>query len=1721
MLKRIWPATSALFAIFLLCAPAMGQVAKFAGDASGENGEYQEYAGRFRTDRPSNRRLAKAQELMAEARWAEAIGFLETVLEAKEDFWFQPALDKSASLRSVKQVALDLIKNMPAAAREAYELHCGATARRMLETAMESGDRAAMEEVHRRFFHTEAGYLATHRLAMYDLDHGHPLPAALLFEKLRDTPIASRLEPMLSLKLAVSWDRAGMPEKAKAALLSLKQQVGGGSVMLAGRSTELFKQDALALEWLRSLVRTREEAPPPGAEEITMFRGDPSRNAYSLGGAPLLNPRWAIPTANEKSELEDHIADLLNGFLDRDQVALPALHPLAVRLDLHQASVLNKDQVRNWPGFIQALAGPDVAADSPEAHLLSLLSKPLQTELREFAPQLSELERRVREAGNRQLEPEVRRGVERLEALKPRVVAELNHAMTRRDFYDQEAWSHASRVVDDALNTEARDWLKRGVNHLEDDELFRANRCVLDATFKRKPRDLITRSYCDVVLMRCCDNLLALDFVTGKRVWEIPKDPDDDVLGRLTARRGRPTNQQSVSSGLMRRLFQDNTFGTLSSDGTYVFSVEDLPISAAMTSQQLRVFAFNQARAPNSMRDYNKLQARDIRTGKLAWEVGGPKSEELELAGMFFLGPPLPLDGMLYVLAEIQGEVRLVVLDPVSGALQWSQTLYLVEQTVPLDMYRPVAGVSPSYADGVLVCPTAAGAVVAVDLTSRSLLWGYRYQTDSSNYGLRQQAIAINRIRQGMQQQPDHWNDSLATISGGRVILTPVDSDEMYCLNLVDGEELWKRKRGNGLYVGGIYDNKVVVVGRREVTALNLADGEPAWKPASTSIPTPCGRGFLSGNMYYVPVVNSNERVGEVLALDIQGNGRVVSRTRSRSKVLPGNLICFRGTVISQGVMKLESFRELSGLEREIARDLQLNPNDPVALQKRGEVLAQRGRIQEAIEHLRKSLELRDDPHTRQLLVDSLLEGLRVDFKANRGNAEQIESLIQQLPTGTGASADARARFLRLMALGLQEVGERDKAFGIYLRFVSPEIDQDRLERIEGGWKVQQSRWVRGQLRDLWSQANAEERAKMDNELNERLVTAQKESKPLMLEQFVRYFGDHPLADRARLELAQVRQGDHQWLAAELLLMKLEGSSLPQVAAEATARMARMLASLERPADAAIYYRKLSGPLAEVVCLEGKTGKQLLEELPSSSPVLKQLAGMTPWPVGKVVPEQDSPSSRRHKYHYPVRMLDSSEPFFRDHSLVLDQTQQNLVIRDSLGRELSQVTLQFEGGQRVFNPIANHARANGHLLLVVRSQYVFAVDTLGSGDDRQPRVMWTQNMVETGPGGVQTINFNQFNRNGRWQVVPIDQYGEPIGQIGPVTNEMMVFQRRRMLITVDPITGKELWVQNDLPAGCELFGDDNVIVAVAPNGTEAEVFRSVDGQRVGKYTLPPGDRRLVTRGRRVLCWVEENNKLMLRLIDPWEQRTVWEKPFPAGSQNALVDADEVGVVDLEGNFSLFDIADGRQILAQKITPEANMNELYLLRSADRYVLVTSSPWQQQNNKLFVTQVNSGVNNPIIHGHVHLFDRNTGKHVASTAIERQALPLDQPRDLPILTFACRVYNRQRGNRSNDPPYELLCVDKRTGAVVHHDRTRQALNGMDLEGDPDLHKVRIKLLNGGITLKFTDQPAQEVKPPKDGEAKAKTDAPGQNPQAAAGQPGANPVPAPRVRVAVPIE
>ena len=84
---------------------------------------------------------------------------------------------------------------------------------------------------------------------------------------------------------------------------------------------------------------------------------------------------------------------------------------------------------------------------------------------------------------------------------------------------------------------------------------------------------------------------------------------------------------------------------------------------------------------------------------------------------------------------------RLVCLDPknlVVGSgpareeptLVWSQKLGRPNSTLPQDSIRRYQGATLAASEGIIVCPTNSGAIVAVDIMSRSLLWAHAYRDD-------------------------------------------------------------------------------------------------------------------------------------------------------------------------------------------------------------------------------------------------------------------------------------------------------------------------------------------------------------------------------------------------------------------------------------------------------------------------------------------------------------------------------------------------------------------------------------------------------------------------------------------------------------------------------------------------------------------------------------------------------------------------------------------------------------------------------------------------------------------------------------------------------------------------------------------------------------------------------------------------------------------------------
>ena len=662
----------------------------------------------------------------------------------------------------------------------------------------------------------------------------------------------------------------------------------------------------------------------------------------------------------------------------------------------------------------------------------------------------------------------------------------------------------------------------------------------------------------DCVLARAPSGLLfGIDFRTGKKVWDnhlhIQQQTERPPSVAMVRGPGVIVNMPGPFGD---QLWENATCGTISSDGQYVFEVEEIPDSsdAGMRDLTRRRLMFRGGMAGLGLdHPTNKLAAYEPSTeGKIKWCVGGEVTDfEPSLTGAFFLGPPLPLFGKLYVLAEIKGEIRLIVLDAKTGKLDWSQQLASPEDPNVIGSgFRRTTGVSPSYADGILICPTSAGAIVAVDIANRMLLWGYEYPR-SVQTPQQQQIMAI---RMGgmvnMNALPsfsgDRWADATATIAEGCVIVTPVESEHLFCLSLLDGKQRWKVPRDEYIYVAGVHDGKVVLVGRKQLQAFRLADGKPAWAnplllPQGSA---PSGRGFVSGGHYYLPLSSA-----EVASIDLAA-GKIDARVKSRKGVVPGNLICYKGTVISQGIDSVDEFFQLEPLEQSVAKALAANPNDPAALADRGNAELDEGKIAEAIADVRKSYEQKPIASSRELLVEALLADLDRDFAASRGTVGELEKLV--------VLDSERTAFLRTLSQGLDKAGDRLGSLDAYLKLIDLSSVLSDPEVVSNQLSVRRDRWVRARLEQLYLGTSGDERTKFDAAVANRLSKALAAKQAKELRRYLAFFGFHPASDEAREQLSAQLTSPEYAIEREGLLDELQRSPDPVRRRAAIAQIGRI-----------------------------------------------------------------------------------------------------------------------------------------------------------------------------------------------------------------------------------------------------------------------------------------------------------------------------------------------------------------------------------------------------------------------------------------------------------------------------------------------------------------------------------------------------------------------------------
>lgn len=1467
----------------------------------------------FVVDRQTSRSLETARELIDSNDFTQAVPLLQRVLDGAEDFGFEVDRSKE-TFRSAKQEALNLLRSLPAAGQEAYEREFGPAARQMLERSQEQGNVKILQEVARRYLHTEAGNEAAYRLSSYYLDRSEPTTAALYARTIRGTRNARKYEPMLSLKEAIAWYRAGDEKQAAQLLTSIREVNRGRKITIGGRDVPVFENGDEASSWLK----THLGPVPPATGEVLrdwlMARGEPSRNAGSTA-IPFGSARWS--------------ADIFDG---------PP-----------QSDSQQREQISNqWKGYERGLR---------DANVLTIpVAQPV--------------------------------------------------------------------VVD------------------------------------------------NLVIYRGPRNLGAFRIDTGELVWE-SAFADPHFVQIVERARSIPTSlslsEQSPQRLLHReRTWRDSTWGALSSDGNNVFAVEDLGFWGLGNELGMRN---GEPQNPLTQRHSNRLIAYSAATGKMQWQVGGPRGEQsLELAGTFFLGAPLPLGSELYCLGEVDGEIRLVVLDAKTGGVSWMQRLLFPDAKLQHYPIRRIAGTAPSYADGILVCPTTAGAVFGIDLHARKLAWVFQYPAEITDEST---SLAIKELDEqflGQMDEESRWLDSTAVVSNGRVLVTPRDSQFLFCVDLNDGSLKWKRPRGDSLFVAGVHRGNVVLVGRSRIEGVSLADQKSAWG-GPVAISRPNGRGVLQGDLYAVPLVD-----GEIATVDLKA-GRLRARTRVEGADV-GNLVSVRDTIVSQSANRITAYHSLEFENRTVTARIEKVPDDPDALALRGEIRLHLGQSEPGLADLRRSIELKPDSRARGLLARQLLDGLKSDFASYRKLAGEAEKLID--------SAGQRFEFHLALAEGYEKTGEHQAAWREYVNLSQRVEVMREMIAVDANTTARADGAVATKIAQLYESSSERLRAQFDSEAAAHLEKLKQAGDPAVLRRFAVMFRTSPVSRVARRILFESLDSNKDSLAIEFELEQLRRSTDASAASWATAKLAELLINRGHASDAVTLFEEVEELWKDERLLDEKTGSELVAAWKENASVAKALAQLEDWPVRHLqIQFMERSESRRPMVsslsgmvpRTPIKLKDSQGRFLEHWTIEEDRQERGenpvLVARDADGVVRWKHALTFDNSANDFPERIRFftvSGVRGHFLLVLSRGHLVALDLLA--DPASPKQLWARNIEET-----------VAQEPGRPRVVSAVN--------GPINEQFFCYQVGTTLYAANTLTGETIWERRNVSQYMTYFGDDEFVICrlAQRQNSEAIVLRASDGGIVSSQPLPVVGMVLpMTAGRNLLSWTNLRQQSIVSLTDAASGRVVWQREFGASAAFAGVGDDELAVLDPRGNrfdgnendtaqFTILSIADGRPRLDVEIEGAGRPASISVIRRPQSYALFTYTPERNAGSSRAAMPM-MGTGNARANRRAFGFDAATGKRLWATEIPDCMVNTEQPPGLPVAIL--KVVTRSTG-RPRIVSVDATVLDLRNGEFIHRQTIKGLADPIVAEIDRENWKAVAEMPNASIQLSLSDIPLTEP-PPK---------------------------------------
>ena len=1256
-------------------------------------------------------------------------------------------------------------------------------------------------------------------------------------------------------------------------------------------------------------------------------------------------------------------------------------------------------------------------------------------------------------------------------------------------------------------------------------------------------------------IVRTPFGIRAVDLKSGELRWEVTRPDsrlkvivDEQSNGKADRTNGRPSrgfNGQTYldpRAQLLYQMIRTNTASQMSIAGRTLFVLDES--SGATWNDD---FGYGIGGEATIAIPANFIRAYDVDSGLFKWEVGGqtqsvsqPVGQGNLLAGFYFLGAPLVLGQRTYVLAESgEGIFLIQIAEPDSGVrhaadrdveainsvnprIVRSQILTVPEHKLPRHPVRKHAGLVPSFAQGMLICPTCDQRIVAVSAEDQSLRWVFRYAGNIRTQELGGDNLVLFGGRDALDTRSvdmdSRWIDSLPRIVDSKVLITPRDSDQLYCLDLQSGKELWNSPRGAFHAIGAVSNDRVVLVGNQRVMALRITDGSQIWTTELRD-GVVCGTSATDGEIMQIP---TNEPA--IVTLDLETGRRLVRQSADLTK-MPGNLLMSEHGLLSQN---LSSLTFSAATPADSASNL---------VEQATELLLNR-QIAQAQALLDQAVTANPrDAAARDLLIELLLEGLRSDFQANRSSVPRIRELIDlssgeiaiapllhsllgmNLPDAAVLPQQMRGRAERyqgelseLIATGMQATDSSTaEELASNIQQLLSELPAARQKVVASGFLVRSKAAIlcAGIRRVLRARPPAEQEA-IQKVLTPSTVVVltslpDDESRFEFLNAMMSCGLPH-LALAAAEESGIAALKSQLWLLREFARLDISQADSAnavvhahelleswKVANDQTA-IQTWTTDVSMAADPNATQRfQMANPLQRD--LQIAEWRKNNPELPAFA---ESIWSQTP------TKEESDERSVMNLPKIPDGIPDQLIPLygapgvFRDWSFVRVRPTRDLYAFDPQGVIRWKLPLRGLPDDSTYGfASVSYVMAYGHLLVVNLGGILIGINPEDLNDEQEPKELWRKIVERLSPDS----DADQY----RDYVPPADRVPQylslPAGYfpLGPVTPLGVPVIAGRRLIMLDPLTGMRNWQVQGIARDAALLCSDDKVLVLSESSRQIEVRSMVDGSVDAVTRLPEwwGEAnanvgssvrdievedglellwRVCLQGRSCLLFRLTAGKSSLESRDLLTDTVIWSVELPEETVFSNVADDVVAVLSDGRQLKLVQTDTGRILADLSVTEVKKPRELILRKSVGHYLVIPDGIDES------TPEYDPVIDAMHVYGRMYCIDSQTMALAWDEPLDHRHVRLATPERSVLLPNAPVLLLLSRGGSPNPlspirrTHYGARLVDVRTGKDLYLDEdVGTTLNDLWMHVDGAARKIQLSFDSRIITLNYSGQAA----------------------------------------------